>query len=396
MLPALFALSTQAQTSSNLAFAITSEQVGQQHWTEVKQVDLSTGNVVNSVFESTGGQYDVYDGRSETKLTLQAGDSATDNKRPFSGQAAACAYDPKSNRLYFAPIFLNQLRYLDLGAKKPSAYIFQNESFSSATDVSVEANQMTRMVIAADGNGYSLNNDGSHLVKFTTGKIPVVTDLGAVIDSPGNDSISVSDPNTSWGGDMVADASGNLYLITAHNNVFKIDLKTRVATFVQKVKGLPAGYTTNGAVVDADGQLVLSSANSVTGYYKVDPSTWESKLLASDKQVYNTSDLANENLLFKTKLPDVKVETSENVSVYPNPVRSNVFKVTFANKTSGDYNVQLVDLAGRTVSDKVVNVYNSGQVADVKISPAMTRGIYFVRVLGNDNKQIYSKKLIVE
>ncbi len=58
-------------------------------------------------------------------------------------------------------------------------------------------------------------------------------------------------PNTSWGGDMIADASGNLYVITAHNHVFKIDVQSRMATYISEIKELPAGFTTNGAVVDA-------------------------------------------------------------------------------------------------------------------------------------------------
>ncbi|MBA4166932.1 MAG: T9SS type A sorting domain-containing protein [Chitinophagaceae bacterium] len=393
---ALISFALNAQTPVNTAYAITSEQIGTQQWTEVKQIDLSTGNVSGSVFESSKGQYNVFDGRSGKQLTLKANDSTAENKRPFGGLSAACAYDSKSNRLYFAPIFINQLRYIDLGAKVPSVYIFQNETLSNARDPDVEANQMTRMVIAGDGNGYALNNDGSHLVRFTTGKMPVVADLGALTDAPGNDSVSISDPNTSWGGDMVADAGGNLYLVTSHNLVFKINIQTHVATFIAKIKGVSEGYTTNGTVVDGEGKLILSSASSITGYYKVDPARWEATIIPSDANVYNTSDLANENLLFRTQLATVKEDMPENVSVYPNPVKTNAFKVTFTNKNSGDYNVQLVDIAGRMVSDKMVSIYSSGQVAEVKIDPAMTKGLYFVKVLSQENKEIYSRKIIVE
>jgi hypothetical protein len=396
LLPVLITFSIQAQKPVNTAYAITSEHLGAQHWTEVKQIDLGSGVVINNIFQNHNGLYDVFDGRSGKQIILEPNDSTTENKRPFGGLSAACAYDKSSNRLYFAPLFINQLRYIDLGTKVPAVYIFENESLSSAKDVDIEANQMTRMVIAADGNGYVLNNDGSHFVKFTTGIMPVVTELGALTDAPENDSISISDPNTSWGGDMVSDVSGNLYLVTSHNLVFKINIQTRVATYLKEIKGLADGYTTNGAVVNSDGQLLLSSASSITGYYKVDPSKWEAKIIPSDSSVFNTSDLANENLLFRTQLAAVKEEKPEKVSIYPNPVKSNAFKVTFTNKNSGDYNVQLVDIAGRMISDKVVNVYNSGQVADVKINPSMTRGIYLVKVLSQENKEIYSRKIIVE
>jgi hypothetical protein len=393
---ALISFATHAQVPVNTAYAITSENIGSQQWTEVKQIDLATGRVSGNIFESSKGQYNVYDGRSGKQVALEAKDSTTENKRPFGGLSAACAYDSKSNRLYFAPIFINQLRYIDLSSKVPAVYIFENETLSSAKDLDVEANQVTRMVIAADGNGYALNNDGSHLVRFTTGKMPLVADLGPLTDAPENDSVSISDPNTSWGGDMVADASGHLYLVTSHNLVFKINVQTRVATFIKKITGVSQGYTTNGTVVDAEGKLILSSASSITGYYRVDPAKWEATIIPSDSQVYNTSDLANENLLFRTQLATVKEDVPENVSVYPNPVKTNAFKVTFTNKITGDYNVQLVDIAGRMVSDRVINVYNSGQVAEVKINPGMTRGMYFVKVLSRENKEIYSRKIIVE
>jgi hypothetical protein len=119
-------------------------------------------------------------------------------------------------------------------------------------------------------------------------------------------------------------------------------------------------------------------------------------VIPSRDNVYNTSDLANENLLFQTALAPVQEVVAENVSVYPNPVKTNFFKVSFENKNSGDYNVQLVDVAGRVISDKVVNVSHSGQVAEVKINPSLTRGIYLVKVMSRENAEIYSRKIIVQ
>ena len=77
------------------------------------------------------------------------------------------------------------------------------------------------MVIASDGNGYALTNDANHLIRFTTGKNPVITDLGALSDDASNANFSVHS-RKGYGGDMIADASGNLYLLTANRNVFKI------------------------------------------------------------------------------------------------------------------------------------------------------------------------------
>lgn len=385
-----------AQLPDNNAYAITSETIGSFEWTEVKLINLENGEVVSNVFENKS-EYSVFDGRSSKQITLpnKNDSTTTSDKRPFSGLSAACAFDKKNNRLYYAPLYLNQLRYIDLNSKTPNVYIFEDKPFSNAADLQVEANHITRMVIAADGNGYALNNDGSHLVKFTTGNIPDVTDMGKLTDATVNGEISINDANTSWGGDMVADASGNLYLITAHNYVFKIDVHTRVATLVTEVKNLAPGFTTNGAVVEKDGKIILSSANSISSYYSLDPSSWEAAAILTSDHVYNTSDLANNNFLFQTKLNVPEIPAAENISVFPNPVKTNVFRVSFTNKT-GNYNVQLMDVAGRMVSDKYLSVSGSGQVTEVKVSAGLARGIYMVKVLNHENKEVFLKKIILQ
>lgn len=325
-----------SQTSSNNAYAITSKVIGGFQWTEVKQISLDNGSVVKSIFDRSIPAYNVFDGRSARPLVyMMKNDSANDNqKQTFAGLSAACAYDAKQNRLYFAPLFINQLRYIDLNGSIPSLYLFEQDKLVNAPDIEQEANQVTRMVIAADGNGYAMSNDGMHLVSFTTGKNPAITDLGAVNDAVENGEISIHDANTSWGGDMLADASGNLYVISALNHVFKINLQTRTATFLAKIKALPEGFTTNGAVVDEQGNIVVSSANFLTAYYKVDPETWQATAITSNSQLYNTSDLANERLLFQTELTKPEqILVKEKISLYPNPVKNSFFRITLRIKS---------------------------------------------------------------
>jgi hypothetical protein len=295
---------TFAQTpANNNAYAITSKIVGGYEWTEVKEIDLTKGEVTKNIFDNTFASYNVFDGRSSRPVpSAKQNDSTKDNRlHPFAGLTAACAYDARSNRLYYVPMFINQLRYLDLNASVPSVFIFQNEPFTMSLEQE-EASQVTRMVIAADGNGYAMSNDGKHLVRFGTSGNHMITDLGAVNDAPENGEVSIHDENTSWGGDMLADAGGNLYVITSHNLVFKINIQTRTATYLTKIKALPVSYTTNGAVVDSDGNIMLSSANNLTSYYKVNPEKWEATGLQTELRVYNTSDLDNQNLLLETKL----------------------------------------------------------------------------------------------
>lgn len=391
-------LAAQAQTPANHAYAVTSKILGGYDWTEVKQIDLTNGEITRNVFDNTFTSYNVFDGRSARPVPpVKQTDSTRENPHhPFAGLTAACAYDAKSNRLYYVPMFINQLRYLDLNANVPSVFIFQNETFSKAPNTE-EAFQMTRMVIAADGNGYAMSNNGMHLVKFTTTGNHVITDLGAVHDAPQNGEISIHDANTSWGGDMLADAGGNLYVITAHNHVFKINIQTKTATYLTRIKGLPESYTTNGAVVDNDGNIMLSSANFLTSYYKVNPEKWEATGLQTELKVYNTSDLANQNLLFETKLEkNEPLVVREKIAVYPNPVTADMFRVSFSNREAGKYNVQLIDVKGRMISDKTVSVYAGAQVSEVRLDPSLSKGMYMVKVLNNNNKEVYLKKIFID
>jgi hypothetical protein len=399
MLSAVLSSQVSAQEPVNNAYAITSASIGSSVWTEVKQIDLTTGQVMKNVYENSKADYTLYDARSLKQITIAKNDTTSEvnELRPFAGYSAACAFDKKKNRLYYAPLFINQLRYIDLSTNTPSVYIFKDEKLSNAPDVEAEENQFTRMVISSDGNGYALNNSGSHLVRFTTGENAQISDLGELHDSPENGDMKIDDASTSWGGDMLADISGYLYVISAHNHVFKIDVHTRTATYLQKIKGLPEGFTTNGAVVDGDGNIIVSSANSIISYYKVDPSVWEAKEIAAGNQVFNTSDLANNNLLFETNLEksdDVFVK--EKISIYPNPVRSQVFRVSFDNKEAGEYNVQLVDVAGRIVADKVVSVYTGAQVSEIRVNNNLTKGMYMVKVLNHLNREVYTKKIILD
>lgn len=399
MLSVLFPLRTLSQETSNNAYAITSSSIGSTVWTEVKLIDLNSGQVIKNVYEDSKNDFSLYDARTAKQITIAKNDSsvAVRDLRPFSAFSAACAFDVKKNRLYYAPLFLNQLRYIDLNTNTPSVYIFRDEALSNAPDMEAEENQVTRMVIGADGNGYALNNGGTHLVRFTTGENPQISDLGALYDAPDNGEMKIGESSTSWGGDMLADVSGYLYVITRHNHVFKIDVQTRTATYLQKIKGVPEGFTTNGAVVAGDGSVIISSANSIISYYKVDPTSWEAKEIAAGSNVFNTSDLANNNLLFQTNLATTdNVFVPEKISVYPNPVRTKTFKVSFDNKEAGEYNIQLVDISGRIVSDKAVSVYRGPQVSEVRLNNNLTRGVYMVKVLNHENREVYTRKIILD
>jgi type IX secretion system substrate protein len=391
-----------AQQRQTIAYAITSSEKGNFNWTDVKQIDFATGNVTRSIFEAKQTNFTVFSARTgkEIKTFVQNGVNTSVNT-PVASLAAACAFDQRHNRLYYAPLFMNQLRYIDLDEKEPKIFYFDNESFTPATDLNNEANHITRMVIAADGDGYALSNDANHLMRFTTGRKAVITDLGALKDDENNGDKSIHSKATSWGGDMIADAAGNLYVISAFRQVFKVNIQSKVATWLSEIKGLPTTFTTNGAVVDNEGFLIVSSANTAEGYYKVDMRTWQGTRIDIQGTVFNASDLANGNLAFSSDVPSVPlinraVIRNEKFALYPNPAGGSQVYVSFNIKEKGRYTIQMLDLTGQVISEKIAVIDNGAQVIPMNLRSGLARGPYMVKVLSNSKKAVFTDKLIVE
>jgi hypothetical protein len=396
------------------AYAITAVQKGQNNWTEVRLIDVNTGEELKTIYQSsqeverlnarTGKSIVVKemtkqelateegvrilkrdDGTVVAILKKENGDKNVVRKirmtsprvspdKPFATNSAACAYDKKHERLYYTPMGINQLRYIDLKSKTPKVYYFEEEAFGPLKNPRDIPNQITRMVIGADGRGYALTNDANHLLQFTTKKKAVITDLGALTDDGSNGSFSVHSAS-GYGGDMIADVSGGFYLITANRMVFKIDLQTRVATYKGSIKGLPKGYTTNGAIAEGTSTVIVNSSNSTQGYYRFDLNNLQAEKISGSSSVFNASDLANGTLAFEKKKKEnkpVNVETVEvssatvdaatekklpqeiigegTISVYPNPVTNGLVRLQFANQPQGRYQIQLMDIAGKLVS----------------------------------------------
>ena len=284
----------QKKAKKITAYAITGVQKGQNNWTEVRLVDITSGEEVQTIYQGkqeveilnarTGkaitkkeitnylpsvrkevskslqpAMQDIDGHMAREKKLMNARIISTRSKvfsdKPFATNSAACAYDKKHERLYYTPMGINQLRYIDLKAKTPKIYYFEDDQFGALTSPGDVPNQITRMVIGADGDGYALTNNGSHLFRFTTNKKASITDLGSLTDDAANGNNSIHSAN-GYGGDMIADKSGDMFVITANRRVFKIDIDSKVATYKGSINGLPKGYSTNGAMVE-DGSMVL-------------------------------------------------------------------------------------------------------------------------------------------
>lgn len=442
----------QKDAKRTTAYAITGVQKGGTAWTEVRLIDVATGEELQTVYASTAeaeilnartgkpvAKKDAVantsptltlaeapvqrtvrkDGQNYTVVMARRGVAASRQSydQPFATTSAACAYDKKHNRLYYTPMGIAQLRYIDLKAKSPKVYYFEDEAFGVVKSRGDVASQITRMVIAADGNGYALSNDGNHLVRFSVKKKPEITDLGALTDDLTNGRFSVHS-SASHGGDMIADKEGNLWLITSNRSVYKIGIATKLASYVGTIKGLPRGFSTNGAAAEGDSKVIVSSSGNTEGYYRFDLNTLQAEKVSNGNPVFNASDLANANFAFekKDKKPaeekketavPVEAQVNKNnstqdavvnsgIAVFPNPVTDGYFKLSFADQKAGRYQIQLLDVAGKAVSTQQANINNKVQVEEFRLPKKVAAGSYFVRIVSEDGSYTDTKKIFVQ
>ena len=401
------AFSVQAQ-NANRGFAITGDGNNDYAWMNIREVDLSSGKVTATIFDRTKSEFNITDVLAKKTLTnanIYDGTGYGASMYPTATFVAAAAYDNRSQKLFFIPMRMGQIRWMDASAKtdKPSFYTIEIPGYVPSAN-NEESNNITRMVIGADGNGYAITNDANHLYKFTTGKKPTVVDLGNVLDAEQNAGLSIHNKCTSWGGDMIADAYGKLYVISATKNVFEIDANSRVATLKGSISGLPANFTANGAAVDANGDVVLSSATAFVGYYKMNMKDLAATLITGSDVKYNASDLASGNFLYQKEAdaaraalvkPLVATTITSESNVFPNPVTGSSFNVLLSGKAQGLHTVIITDLAGRVLQSNRTALTKGQQVQQVNLVNKPSKGTYLVKVLDEKGIEIISDKVVI-
>lgn len=394
----------QAQ-SDKFAYAITDVTKEGTGWNALRRLDLQTGVYSDVLLNGTDARMAVYDAVSKKQLNLQP-DARWGNllQTPFSTGVAAAAFDTKHNRLYYTPMFADQLRYIDL--KTMAVFYVTGQAFAGTGDMhNDEARIITRMVIAPDGNGYAVNNDGTSFIRFSTGKNPKIEQLGTLVDDPANNGISIHNRCSSFGGDMIADDKGNFYILSARNNVFKVNVENKVATHLGSIKNLPPTFTVNGAVVDGEGNLLVSSAMESSSYFVVNPKDWTASAYTGAPSVFRSSDLANSNFLSSSTrrstleaplLSRAEERFSKLISVYPNPVTASRITVQFNKVPQGEYTVELMDVLGRRVLQRKVVVLAEANVQVLPISEGSSKGVYMVKVYDAEKQSVFTQKVMVQ
>lgn len=405
LLSGIFCFTLTTAQHDRFAFAVSDLDPKGGSWNALRRLDLQNGEYSQILFNGTGNSHMIFDAATK-KVYQPAADAKYGNymQAPFSTGVAAVAYDKKNNRLYYTPMFIDQLRYIDLKTMK--LYYVTDQSFTRFGDMhNDEGKIVTRMVIAPDGNGYAVTNDGNAFIQFTTGKKIKITQLGALTDDPSNGGTSIHNKCSSWGGDMIADDEGNLYIFSARNAIYKVDIESRVATLQKIITGLPDGFTINGAVVNDENKVLVSSAIYGNAWYLLDPKSWAATEYKASNGIYRSSDLANSNYLTTRRRnisPEIAtVVRAENrimdkIMLYPNPVSMDQFTIQFGKIPSGNYTIELNDVMGRVVMRQTVAVSYEDQAETVSLKKASAKGVYLVKIVDKDSKSLFTQKLVVQ
>lgn len=86
-------------------------------------------------------------------------------------------------------------------------------------------------------------------------------------------------------------------------------------------------------------------------------------------------------------------EKPGDITVYPNPVKNQV-SVQFGKPLNGNYKVQLVNLTGQVVYQRIHNMNNNNSILfDIPGTPA---GIYYLRASNTQGNETFTRKLTVQ
>ena len=405
---AVLTTSTSAQQSDRFAYAITDITQQSANWQFLRKINLQTGEYSQVLLSGNDPSFLAFNAATKQQFTSPLNDQRYGNliNAAFGTGVAAIALDKKNNRLYYTPMLFDQLRYIDLKTMK--VFFVADRAFTGKPLKSPDqGNIVTRMVIAADGNGYAMTNDATQLIRFSTDKKSTITDLGSIVDDQANKGVSVHNSCSSFGGDMIADDNGNLYVFSARNHVFKINIESKVATHLGIITGLPEGFTVNGAAVNDENKIIVASAVQGGSLYSLDAKTLVAEKYPFAGTVWQSSDLANSNLLVSETRPQAKnidvmsrsipANTGDGkINIYPNPITNKQFVIQFNQLDAGAYTVQLTDVMGRQVMQRNVNVGGDNQSQSFNVPAAAAAGVYLVKVTDMNNKSVFSTKVVVQ
>src|SRR5580704_6019387 len=136
----------------NFIYAITAVNKGGTDWVSLRKLNTQTGEFSTTLLDGNDASLAMYDAISQRRIDHFVDDTLLKNKPQlvFGSGTAAIAYDRQSNRLFYTPMLVDELRYIDLTSMK--IFIVSGQSFSKAANLEFQpGNAISRLVIAPDG-----------------------------------------------------------------------------------------------------------------------------------------------------------------------------------------------------------------------------------------------------
>jgi uncharacterized repeat protein (TIGR01451 family) len=255
----------------------------QKEWSFLRQLNTTSGtggNAGTQMFSGTAGP--------NTEALPKIGAKASIGSQ-IMDHCAAIAYDRGRQRIYFVNNTVgSDLCYVDLSVSPITARRFTGIKLD--LDNGDNNYRINRMGMGSDGFGYALSSNGRDFVKFTfnaTTDVPIITHMGALVNAATNGS-SRNVLNES-GGDLFADGSGKLYLITNASNMYKINPANRVATYMGSINFGGGSFTSQSLAIDAQGRVFIGGAYREA--YRLDLQTMNTTHLnGNQNNVYESGD----------------------------------------------------------------------------------------------------------
>jgi len=342
--------------------AVTGLTKGKIEFQDFRKIDLNNLNAQNVLVSKTDN------------ISLISDNGKTCNCSKYI--AAMTAND--AGDVFFIPMTQSRLMMVNSTSKNGTFTQIEN----SALDTKDQGTYFARMTTAPNGFMYALNNNGTEFLRISSNGN--VQNLGAVkgfMDQVKN----LGTETLAYGGDMIADAFGNLYVISAAGNVFKLNPNNLNVSFVGKIKGLPEKYTVNGAAVDKNGNVLLGTSSEF-GFYTMDFDMLEAKFAANyDIPVY---DLSSSYFLKQDMANSLE---GSGYSLYPTIVKTKELNIVARSNENNILNVNVWNLNNKKVYSNTISVKSAGDYK-INLNGALQPGIYVLKATNQNGTEVINTK----
>lgn len=282
--------------------------------------------------------------------------------------------------IFYIPMHSAKLAMINSDAKTGTFVDIPN----SVLDPKNQATFHARMTTAPDGSMYALNNNGSELLKISSNG--TIQNLGAV-NGLAEFAKKAGVETVTYGGDMLADAFGNIYVIAASGNVFKINLSSLSTDFLGKIKGLPADYTVNGAAVEKDGSVLLGTTSN-HGLYSLDFTTLEAK--AKTEYALAVYDMSSPYFLKQKELNDLSSMNS-SYSLYPTVVKNSQLNIVSKSNDNSNLEISVWNINNKKVYSNNINIKSVGEI-QVNLNGKLQPGVYVLKAVNQNGVEVINTK----